>query len=513
MSEFTVKNNQAQSSQLLPASQVMSAQEPLKQGGDKEALQGISIQRKLSIGSVNDPLEDEADAMADKVMRMPERPFVQRKCAHCEEEKTIQRSPLAASITPFIQAKGGDGGTASNTVTQQINATRGSGSSMDRPTQSFMESRFGTGFSNVKIHTGDYAVQMSRELNAQAFTVGNNIYFNSGKYNPSSESGKHLLAHELTHTVQQGGTQAGMVQRAEIDDDPANCTGLADVTPMLDAHVNAVLAAASSIANGADRVQAVYNALGGGVQFSHIEDWCEALPATHQHRMRIEESRYSTTFYGSRSGSGWINPWWMKGERTMGTLINVGGLCIGSDKLGHFFQQGRDYFHIADTLGMGDSYATGFGQWLEGIMPSDPAVAAWITQMNDQSWPGFARLSFGQTFWQGVYGLSTTGVFSNADLEANRNGMEFYRRVFASPSVTFSAAAYINGQWNERQNPGCYGPQIARLVAAHDPGFLRIYRETMTRMVEENPYSVNAYSGMGVFESLIQPYISRYTCQ
>jgi Domain of unknown function (DUF4157) len=204
MSALVSKILQQQTTAPAAAGTVMPAQEPLKEDFYKEGLQGATIQRKLSIGAVDDPLEAEADAMADKVMRMPERPFVQRKCARCEEEETIQRSPLAASITPFIQAKGGDGGTASDTVTQQVNATRGNGSNMDRPTQSFMESRFGTGFSNVKIHTGDYAVQMSRELNAQAFTVGSDIYFNSGKYNPLSESGKHLLAHELTHTVQQG---------------------------------------------------------------------------------------------------------------------------------------------------------------------------------------------------------------------------------------------------------------------------------------------------------------------
>jgi Domain of unknown function (DUF4157) len=182
------------------------------------------IQRKLSIGSVNDPLESEADAMADKVMRMPETPFVQRKCAHCEEEEKVQRKSLSADITPFIQTKGGDGsGTASDTVTQQINATRGSGNSMDRPTQSFMESRFGTDFSNVKIHTGHDAIQMSRELNAQAFTVGSDIYFKSGKYDPSSDSGKHLLAHELTHTVQQQGGSS--IQRSCTDGGCETCAG------------------------------------------------------------------------------------------------------------------------------------------------------------------------------------------------------------------------------------------------------------------------------------------------
>jgi hypothetical protein len=180
---------------------------------------------KLSVAAVNDPLEQEADAMADKVMRMPESfvpasfapafkagDEVQRKCAHCEEEEKVQRKPS----TSFIQRKAGKGGVmASDNVTQQINATKGGGGSMDSSTQSFMQSRFGTDFSNVKIHTGDYAVQMSRELNAQAFTVGCDIYFNSGKYNPSTDSGKHLLAHELTHTVQQGGNNSALIQKQD----------------------------------------------------------------------------------------------------------------------------------------------------------------------------------------------------------------------------------------------------------------------------------------------------------
>jgi LysM repeat protein len=179
----------------------------------KPAKNELQIQFKLSIGYANEPLEHQADAMADKVMRMPETPFVQRKCAHCEEEEKVQRKPLSAYITPLIQTKGADGGTASDTVTSQIKATKGSGSSMDRPTQSFMESRFGTDFSSVKIHTGDYAVQLSRQLDAQAFTVGSDIYFNEGKYNPGVENGKHLLAHELTHTIQQGNVAAGKIQK------------------------------------------------------------------------------------------------------------------------------------------------------------------------------------------------------------------------------------------------------------------------------------------------------------
>jgi hypothetical protein len=200
-----------QSSQIAAASAVLTNVNSLQDGIDKESLQRLPVQRKLTIGSPNDPLEHEADAVADKVMRMPEPRFIQRKCADCEEEEMLQQKPLASSITPFIQAKGNDSETASDAISQRISSTRSSGSSMDSNTQNFMESRFGKDFSNVKIHTGDYAAQLSEELNAQAFTVGNDIYFNSGRYDTGSYSGKHLLAHELTHTVQQKLTKSSQI--------------------------------------------------------------------------------------------------------------------------------------------------------------------------------------------------------------------------------------------------------------------------------------------------------------
>lgn len=167
--------------------------------------QAPSIQPKLEIGAVNDPLEYEADSMADKVMRMGGLPPVNhaagnaiQRCSCGDEE--IHRKPLSS----FIQRKESAGGIhASAGVSDQINSTRGNGNSMDATTQSFMESRFGTAFNGVKIHTNDEAIQMNRELSARAFTIGNDIYFNEGQYQPGSDSGKHLLAHELTHTVQQ----------------------------------------------------------------------------------------------------------------------------------------------------------------------------------------------------------------------------------------------------------------------------------------------------------------------
>lgn len=103
-----------------------------------------------------------------------------------------------------IQRKADGAAVASTAVETSLAASKGGGSALPWETQTAMESGFGRDFSSVRIHTGSEAIRMSRELGAQAFTHGSDIYFNDGKYNPSSNSGKQLLAHELTHTVQQG---------------------------------------------------------------------------------------------------------------------------------------------------------------------------------------------------------------------------------------------------------------------------------------------------------------------
>jgi ABC-type cobalt transport system substrate-binding protein len=137
------------------------------------------------------------------------------------EEDPLQRSPLATSITPLIQhqddeqdvhsqpsvqrAGEGSGFQASTSVESGLASQQGGGSPLDEEVRSFMEPRFGNDFSGVRIHTGSNAVSMNKELHAQAFTHGSDIYFNEGKYNPGNNEGKRLLAHELTHVVQQTG--------------------------------------------------------------------------------------------------------------------------------------------------------------------------------------------------------------------------------------------------------------------------------------------------------------------
>jgi hypothetical protein len=202
-------------------------------------------------------MEHEADAMADKVMRMPKQNFIQRKCADCEEEeKQLQRKPLISFIqkkcahceegkkqlqrkplASFIQKKESlNNNIASNTISNQIQSTKGNGSQMHGTTKSFMENRFGTDFSNVNIHTGNDASQLSKDLNAQAFTMGNHIYFNEGKYQPESSTGKHLLAHELTHTIQQKQSSGKVIQKegetgTSIDDNMVSGTQTSSATP------------------------------------------------------------------------------------------------------------------------------------------------------------------------------------------------------------------------------------------------------------------------------------------
>ncbi|MCR1024515.1 DUF4157 domain-containing protein [Cellulophaga baltica] len=188
----------------------------VSQYSDKDQSNNVSnmiVQASQQVSGVNDPLEHEADAMADHVMRMPANGLIQRKCSSCEEKDKAMRKPLAS----FIQKKGEQGGMmASQAVSNKIQSSKGRGKALPKQAKSFMESRFGTEFSDVNIHTGGEAIQMSQELNAKAFTVGNDIYFNSGQYAPNTLEGKRLLAHELTHTVQQGGKNNSQIQRRGV---------------------------------------------------------------------------------------------------------------------------------------------------------------------------------------------------------------------------------------------------------------------------------------------------------
>jgi Domain of unknown function (DUF4157) len=188
------------------------------------------IQAKLTIGAPNDPYEQEADAMAEKVVQRlaldggpTGSPAVQMKCAACEEEEKVQKKegeeeevmPKLQKKAVFesneeppkeaVQMKSSVGPSeASPDLESSLSASRGGGQPLPEGTRSSMESAFGADFSGVRVHTGNEAVQMNMELGAQAFTHGSDVYFGAGKYDAGSTEGQRLLGHELTHVVQQG---------------------------------------------------------------------------------------------------------------------------------------------------------------------------------------------------------------------------------------------------------------------------------------------------------------------
>ncbi|MBL4604878.1 MAG: DUF4157 domain-containing protein [Flavobacteriaceae bacterium] len=139
---------------------------------------------------------------------------IQQKCDCQKEDSAIQRKDKGeeSSMTEnaYQQLKG------DQNIESKLANSKGGGSQLDKETKTEMESGFGADFSNVRVHTDSTSVGMNQELGAQAFTNGNDIYFNQGRYNPGSESGKHLLAHELTHTLQQGASTTKDVQRFEL---------------------------------------------------------------------------------------------------------------------------------------------------------------------------------------------------------------------------------------------------------------------------------------------------------
>jgi hypothetical protein len=185
------------------------------------------LEPKLTINPPNDVGEQEADAMAERVMGMPmnrqsffsAKPVpstgLQRQCAECEEEEKKLQRKQSSEQEPE----------ASSEFEGYIDNLNSSGRSLTDNIKSFFEPRFGTDFSDVRIHTDSAAAKSAQSINALAYTTGNNIVFNDSQYAPNTDNGKKLLAHELTHVVQQNtSNSAGAVSGKNIDRDVLGTT-------------------------------------------------------------------------------------------------------------------------------------------------------------------------------------------------------------------------------------------------------------------------------------------------
>jgi len=159
----------------------------------------IALQRKLAIGAVDDPLEHEADRVAEQVMRMPAPATVSRasplqisrKCAECEEEEGKLQKKSAGHATPQTAPP----------IVHEVLASPGA--PLDATTRAFMEPRFGHDFGRVRVHADTKAAESASTMHARAYTVGNSLVFGAGEYRPGTDAGQRLLGHELTHVVQQ----------------------------------------------------------------------------------------------------------------------------------------------------------------------------------------------------------------------------------------------------------------------------------------------------------------------
>lgn len=189
--------------------EVQSKEEEKVQAKKEEEIQPKQ-EEDLQQKSENEPIQLKENET--RVLE-PNKPLIQKQSeedVQTKEDEEIQEKEEEEVQTLQMQSSA-DAGTTSSV---ENNLNKGGGSPLASNTKSEMESGFGADFGGVRVHNDSNAVQMNKELGSQAFTNGNDVYFNEGKYNPSSDSGKHLLAHELTHTVQQGASSSKNIQKA-----------------------------------------------------------------------------------------------------------------------------------------------------------------------------------------------------------------------------------------------------------------------------------------------------------
>ncbi|MCK5013334.1 MAG: DUF4157 domain-containing protein [Candidatus Omnitrophica bacterium] len=247
-----------------PVEQILFLQRTIGNQAVGKMIKSGALQAKLRIGQPGDIYEQEADRMANAVMRMPEpgvqrqvepeeeetlqpKPLasqitpllqVQRQEEPEEEEETLQAKPLAGQITPLVQrqvepeeeeeeelqakATSGRISVVNSNLESYIQSFKGGGQPLSENDRAFFEQSFSTDFSQVRMHTDTRAGESAQAVNAQAFTVGQDVVFGMGQYAPGTSAGRRLIGHELTHVVQQRGNThvsgvdslEGLIQRS-----------------------------------------------------------------------------------------------------------------------------------------------------------------------------------------------------------------------------------------------------------------------------------------------------------
>jgi hypothetical protein len=187
-----------------------------------------AIQAKLTVGPVDDAYEREADHVAAQVVAGLDAPHVQRQGEPEDDEERVQAKPAISALQrqpapeeedDVLQAKHTaqrkvDGsGEADPTLEAAIQQQRGGGHALLDATRHSMEQAIGADFGRVRVHSDAQSDRLSRSIQARAFTTGQDIFMRQGEYRPRERSGQELLAHELTHVVQQNGRSEPRLQR------------------------------------------------------------------------------------------------------------------------------------------------------------------------------------------------------------------------------------------------------------------------------------------------------------
>ncbi len=157
----------------------------------------LGLQPKLEVGEPGDSFEREADRVAEEVLR---------ETPHAAQQPSAAPSVQRKTVTPVGSASAAGTVSAPSVVHEVLGSA---GQPLDASTRSFMESRFGHDFSRVRVHTDTRAAESAQSVDATAYTVGHNVVFAEGHYAPRTDAGRRLLAHELTHVLQQRVAPAG----------------------------------------------------------------------------------------------------------------------------------------------------------------------------------------------------------------------------------------------------------------------------------------------------------------
>ena len=378
-----------------------------------------SIQTKLNVNKPGDKYEQEADSTAERVMRMSNA-GVKEITSSSHEDKKIQRKETG-SAGYEEHSNQGDRDTAVSTAPETESAIRGKtsgGQPLPGDTRNFMEPRFGNDFSNVRIHNDSASAQLNNQLNARAFTYQNHIFFGQNQFQPHSAQGKQLLAHELTHVVQQGASKSLKAQPTHQPDTVTDTlqakpsqTGSPDthrgILGVLSTGVGAVASAFTRIISNVSRaigagistaatwIQNIARRIGAGIEntWAFISNIASRIGSGLQSSWNFIQSIASRIGQTATTAWGWIqniagrigmaitSAWsWVEGVASRLSLTNTLAwtwVQTLASRIGHTITNAWNWINgLAARIGISFTTAWGWIQNVAGILRT-AIVSAW----------------------------------------------------------------------------------------------------------------------------------------